>query len=157
MRLARRKEPRLAEQDRGKPSDRTLPGRERPGEAGVPPGGRRRDAFPEGTQPVDTVLRRIAGNDRSVDRVDRNASNPVMCIVRGGEGLVDAGLVAAEGAAALEDEPDLLIVRRRPWPLLEIRHRCDSSRNEPRQRTRRIGGVAATFQCLGRSYLVPMA
>src|SRR5262245_6274467 len=83
-------------------ADSPLPGSERAGEAGEPPGSRRRDALPEGAQSVDTILRRIAGNDRRVDRADRNARHPVGGIFGGSERLIDAGLIAAKGPAALQ-------------------------------------------------------
>jgi hypothetical protein len=106
----------LAEQRRG---GRALPvvapaGAERAVDPGRPPCRRSGDALPELPQPGNAPFRRVAGNDGGVYRSDGDAGEPIRRVVGGRERLEDAGLVAAEGAAALQDERDLLVVGGRP-------------------------------------------
>ena len=66
----------------------------------------RRHTLPEVAQPLDAVLRRIAGDDGPVDGADRNASDPIgrqSMLTKGFEG---PGLIGAERPAALQDEDD---------------------------------------------------
>ena len=69
------------------------------------------DQLPELAQALDPPLRRIAGNDGAVDRTDRDAGDPVRQIAPLRQGLVDAGLIGTECAAALEHKADLPAVR----------------------------------------------
>jgi hypothetical protein len=64
------------------------------------------DQFPEGLQLLKAPFRRIAGDDRRVDGADRNARHPIGLDARLVHRLVDAGLVGAERAAALQDQRD---------------------------------------------------
>src|SRR3977135_2308078 len=56
---------------------------------------------------AQTLFRFIAGDDRAVDRADRGADDPVWLDARLVQRLVDADLVGAERAAALQHEDDL--------------------------------------------------
>ena len=67
-------------------------------------GDSRRNAIPEFAQPLDPALRRVAGDQRRVDRADRNAGHPIRREAGLGEPLVDACLVGARGAAALQHQ-----------------------------------------------------
>ena len=69
------------------------------------------DQLPELAQPLDPPLRRIAGDDGAVDRTDGDAGDPVRQVAPLRQGLVDAGLIGAERAAALEHQSDLGAVR----------------------------------------------
>jgi hypothetical protein len=63
-----------------------------------------RDGFPECPQHIDAPLRRIAGDQRGIDRADGNAGNAVRMEIGLGQRLIDAGLVGAQGAAALKQQ-----------------------------------------------------
>jgi hypothetical protein len=69
---------------------------------------RNADGFPELPQSLDAPLRRIAGDQRQVHCADRNAGDPVGVQIRLCQDLIDAGLVRAEGAAALQDQRNTL-------------------------------------------------
>jgi hypothetical protein len=60
--------------------------------------------LPERQQLLDTPLRRIAGDDGRIDRADGDAGDPVRRDAGLGQLLIDAGLIGAEGAAALENQ-----------------------------------------------------
>ncbi len=62
--------------------------------------------FPKLAQPIDPALGRVSRDDRSVDGSDRYAGDPVRMDVCLSKGLVDASLVCAESAAALQDQRD---------------------------------------------------
>ena len=62
----------------------------------------RADGFPESTQSVDTLLRRIAGYQGRVYRSDRDAGDPVRVQVSFGQRLVDPGLLGTQRAATLQ-------------------------------------------------------
>ena len=64
------------------------------------------DQFPEGLQLLKAALWRIAGDDRRVDGADGYARNPVGLDTRLVHRLVDAGLIGAQGTAALQNERD---------------------------------------------------
>ncbi len=55
-----------------------------------------RDAIPERAQPLDAPCRRIAGDERRVDRADRHAGDPIGREARFGETFVCSGLVCAQ-------------------------------------------------------------
>ena len=55
---------------------------------------------------VHSLLGRIAGNQGRVDGADRNAGGPVGVKARLGKRLVDATLIGAERAAALQQQRD---------------------------------------------------
>jgi len=59
------------------------------------------DRFPEFSQFLDALPRRIAGDKGRVRRADRNSGDPVGVQIRLRQGLINAGLIGAEGAAAL--------------------------------------------------------
>ncbi len=65
-----------------------------------------------GAQLPNTLFRRIAGDDGRVHRADRDAGDPIRMQVRLRKRLIDAGLIGAEGASALEDQRNAL--ERRP-------------------------------------------
>jgi hypothetical protein len=73
---------------------------------------KRRDALPELAQPLDPPLGRVAGDERGIDRADRDAGDPVGGVVHRRERLEHAGLVGAQRAAALQDEDALVPARR---------------------------------------------
>ena len=75
-----------------------------------------RHAVPEFLQPGQTRCGLIAGDQARVDGADRGADDPVRLDAGFVQGLVDAGLVGAERAAALEDQHDLA----RQWRLPPI-------------------------------------
>src|SRR5690606_22445066 len=64
--------------------------------------------LPESPELADALGGRIAGDDGRVDGTDGDARHPVGMDAGCGKRLVDAGLVGAEGAAALKDERDAL-------------------------------------------------
>ena len=75
------------------------------------------DLLPKGAKLPDAVRGRIAGDDRGIDRADRDAGDPVDVDPLVGESLDDAALIGTERAAALQDEDDLIGQRqplRRP-------------------------------------------
>ena len=65
-------------------------------------------AVPERTQPLHPPPGRVPGNDRGVDRADRDAGDPVYLDRGGGQRLVDAGLVGAERTPALQHQRHLI-------------------------------------------------
>ena len=64
-------------------------------------------AAPEFPEPVEAMLDRIAGDDAGVDRTDRGADDPIGLDFRLVQGLIDAALIGAQRAAALQDEHNL--------------------------------------------------
>ena len=70
------------------------------------PSGDVQTRLPEFAQPLDAPFRRIAGDQRRVDRADRNARDPVGMQIGLGQRLIDAGLIRAERAAALQQQGD---------------------------------------------------
>ena len=70
------------------------------------PGGRRGDQSPEFPQFFDPAHRIVAGNDGGVDGADRDARHPIGMKPGFGQPLIDAALVGAERAAALERQCD---------------------------------------------------
>src|SRR5690606_11818608 len=74
--------------------------------------GRFGDVVPEAAQPLHPLVERAAGDDRGVDRADRNAGQPVRGDAGRVQPLVDAALVTAERAAALQDQGDGRIARQ---------------------------------------------
>src|ERR1700722_1381730 len=71
---------------------------------------RRRNPFPERLEALDSRLWCVTRNDRAIDRADGDAGYPVGHVLRCRKRLVNAGLIAAEGPSALQDESDLLVV-----------------------------------------------
>ena len=63
--------------------------------------------LPEFAQPRQPVLRRIAGDQAGVDGADRGADDPVRLDAGLVQRLIDAGLIGAERAAALQHQHDL--------------------------------------------------
>jgi hypothetical protein len=59
---------------------------------------------PKLAQPIGAGIRRIAGNDGRIDRPNRDAGDPIGMYSGLREGLVDAGLIGPERAAALQHE-----------------------------------------------------
>ncbi len=66
------------------------------------------DRLPELGQPLDPLVGRVAGDDGAVDGTDRDPRHPVGVQVRLRQRLIDASLVGAQGAAALEEKSDHL-------------------------------------------------
>jgi hypothetical protein len=66
--------------------------------------GRRADDLPEFPQPLDALLRRIAGNQRRIDGANRHAGDPIRMQVGLRQSLVDTALIGAKRTAALQDE-----------------------------------------------------
>jgi len=75
------------------------------------PGRRRGDPLPECSQARNALFRRVAGDDRRVDRPDRDASDPVRVQIRLGQGLIDPALIRAQSTAALEHQREALELR----------------------------------------------
>jgi hypothetical protein len=69
---------------------------------------------PELVQALESLFRRIAGNDAGIDRPTRNSNHPVRFDAGLVERLVDPALIGVESAAALEGENDLARQSRRP-------------------------------------------
>ena len=65
------------------------------------------DPRPELVQTIDSMLRRIACDDRPIDGADRCADHPIGLDPRLVQRFVDADLVGAQRAAALQDQHDL--------------------------------------------------
>ena len=59
------------------------------------------NALPECAQLLDPCSRSIAGDDGGIDGADGNAGDPIGVQIGLGQRLIDAGLIGAEGAAAL--------------------------------------------------------
>ena len=72
------------------------------------------DAVPENLQAFEPALRRVAGDDRRIDRADRDAANPVRLDMGLVQRLIDAGLIGAERAAALQHQRDAVAALRPP-------------------------------------------
>ena len=68
-----------------------------------------RHAVPEFTQPRDAIGWLVAGDQGAIDGADRGADHPIRLDAALHERLVDAGLVGAERAAALEHQNHLLL------------------------------------------------
>ena len=79
------------------------------------PGHRRRHHLPEFLQALDALLALIAGDDRGVDGADRDAGDPFRLEIEVTQGLIGAGLIGAERAAALQDQHRLRFRRRGGW------------------------------------------
>ena len=65
------------------------------------------DPPPELRQPVQSVGRLVAGDERAVDGADGGADDPFGFDARFAQGLVDARLIGAQRAAALQHQHDL--------------------------------------------------
>jgi hypothetical protein len=76
------------------------------------------DELPERTQAVESSAPRIAGDDRRIDGTDRHAGHPVWLDVGLVQGLIDAGLIGPEGAAALQHQRDPLAAVGTPSALV---------------------------------------
>jgi hypothetical protein len=68
---------------------------------------RSRDRVPKLAQRINATLRRIAGDDRRIDGADRDSGNPIGMQIGLGQRLINASLIGAERAAALEQQRDL--------------------------------------------------
>src|SRR6266567_2411481 len=78
---------------------------------------RRRDHLPEFLETLDPLFTRIAGDDRGVDGADRDAGDPFRLEIEVTQGLIGAGLIGAERAAALQNKHALRLRGRacRRW------------------------------------------
>ena len=65
---------------------------------------RRCNRFPEVTQPLDAVLRRVARNDCGVDGANRDARHPVRSYLGLVKCLVDARLIGTQRTPALQQQ-----------------------------------------------------
>ena len=72
-------------------------------------------------QLAQPVFRRVARNNRRVDRADGNAGNPIGLDARFAHRLVNPGLIGAERAAALQNERDAIAALGAPAPRLRGR------------------------------------
>src|SRR5436309_4934268 len=81
------------------------------------PGHWRRDHLPEFLETLDPLFTRIAGDDRRVDRADRDAGDPFRFEIKVTQGLIGAGLIGAKRAAALQNKHALRLRGRacRRW------------------------------------------
>ncbi len=70
---------------------------------------RQTESVPEGLEFGDAIFRGIAGNDRRIDGADRDAGDPVGPNALGVQHFVDAGLIGAQGAAALQNKNGLAV------------------------------------------------
>src|ERR1700730_4380293 len=70
--------------------------------------GRRADDLPEFPQPRDALFRRVARNQRRIDRADRNTGDPIGMKIGLSQSLVDPALIGAKRTAALQDEGNTL-------------------------------------------------
>ena len=68
----------------------------------------RGDPVPEGSEIIDALIDRAAGNDRRVDRADGNAGQPVRADAGRMQRLIGTCLIGAKRPAALKDENGLL-------------------------------------------------
>ena len=65
------------------------------------------DPRPQFAQPIEPLTDLVAGDDGAVDRADRRADDPIRLDPGFVHGLIDAALVGAERAAALEHQDHL--------------------------------------------------
>ena len=65
-----------------------------------------RDQIPEGVEPFDALFRRVAREDRGIDRADRDAGDPVDLDPARRQPLDHARLIAAQRATALQHQRD---------------------------------------------------
>src|SRR5215471_2166719 len=65
--------------------------------------------LPELAKSCHPVFGRVPGDDRAVDRADRDAGGSVRLIIAFGQRLVDPGLIRVERAISLGGERDLLV------------------------------------------------
>ena len=79
-------------------------------------------AFPEGFQTLNSSRRRVAGDDRSIDRANRDAGHPIGQVLGCRKSFINASLVAAKGSSALQDERNLLVVGCRASGHLQFTH-----------------------------------
>ena len=75
------------------------------------PGQRRRDEIPERLELFEPLLARIAGDDRGVDRADRDAGDPGRLEIVPAQRLIGAGLIRPQRAAALQHQHALRLGR----------------------------------------------
>ena len=68
---------------------------------------------PEPLQPLGAQRRRIAADDRAIDRANRNAGHPVDFEVGSLQRVIGAGLIGAESAASLQHQRDFFLTRVR--------------------------------------------
>src|ERR1700674_1826430 len=57
-----------------------------------------------------SLRRSVAGDDRSIDRANRDAGHPIRQVLGCRKSFINASLVAAKGSSALQDERNLLLV-----------------------------------------------
>src|SRR6266404_1631623 len=86
------------------------------------PGHRRGDQLPEFLEAPDPLFARIAGDDRGVDGADRDAGNPFRLEIKVTQGLIGAGLIGAERAAALQNQHALGLCGCLCWQWLGVIH-----------------------------------
>ena len=80
----------------------------RPGQQRVVRG----NGVPEFLEPFEPALRRVAGDDGGIDGADRDADHPIRFQPGLMQSLVDAGLIGAERAAALQNQADPIAALR---------------------------------------------
>jgi hypothetical protein len=74
------------------------------------PQARALDAPPEFLEPGKTVLDLVAGDEARIDGADRGADQPVRLDAGLVQRLIDAALIGAECAAALQHKHDLPVI-----------------------------------------------
>ncbi len=88
---------------------------------------RRGDEFPEFAQLLESRFRRVPGDERRIDRSDRDAGHPIRIEMRIGQRLVDPRLISAESAAPLQQQGDAFEGRANGHPVrLPMRRICPS-------------------------------
>src|SRR5262252_1758170 len=106
----RHKKAGLAEHHGWQRASASLPCRQRSGGSRWPHLGWCGYLVPEILQALHAVPRRIAGDNRGIDRANGNSCYPVGQVFRGRQRFEDARLVASERAAALENQADFLVI-----------------------------------------------
>src|SRR4030095_8733592 len=107
------------------------------------------DLLPKAAQLLHTGFGRVAGDQGGVDCADRDTRNPVGLQICFGKRVVDASLIGAERASALQEQGDAVERRAPPRRLVS---------RKPRRRERRVhlivpyfSGVAA--YCIDQPWL----
>src|ERR1700730_12879874 len=87
------------------------------------------DPLPETAQALQTVLRRIANDDRGVNRTNRDPRHPVGQIFRGRQRFVNSRLIAAKRTSALQNQTNFFVIGRLTRWRVSIGHEGVSMRN----------------------------
>src|SRR3984893_2057780 len=82
------------------------------------------DLIPKTAQALQAALWRIASDDRSVNRADRNPRHPVGQIFRGRQRLINSRLVAPKGTPALQNQANFFVIGLRTRGRVSISHKA---------------------------------